>query len=133
MKKVLMLFIAASVIYGLNSCKKDHEKDHEDVEFNITSPIEGETYPNTGTLAITGTITGEVDDVEIKIKKKDTGAVVFEFDEHAHTESYTLNKTWTWDPAGITTATVFEIEFHVDSEHGGGVHFDLEYEFTVAP
>jgi hypothetical protein len=130
MKKVLMLFIAASVIFGLNSCKKDHEE----VEINMTSPEAGKTYPNTGTLAITGTISGdEVDDVEIKIKKKSTGEMVFEFDKHVHAKSYTINETWTWDAGSITEATVFEIEIHVKSEHGGGEHFDLEYEFTIAP
>lgn len=130
MKKVLMLFIAASVIFGLNSCKKDHEE----VEINMTSPEAGKTYPNTGSLAITGTITGdEVDDVEIKIKKKSTGENVFEFDKHVHAKSYTVNETWTWDPAGITEATVFEIEIHVETDHDGGDHVDLKYDFTIAP
>lgn len=127
--KQILTAIATTVI--LASChKEERTEEPAKVDITISAPMDGQVFKSGDTVQITanGTSTGELHGYETQITDTATGTIVFDDEQHAHTDHFAVNSKW----AGtVTGPVVLRVSVTAVVDHNGNtvkkeVYFKME-------
>ena len=108
MKKLILLFIAASITFI--ACKKETDSDNPVVA--ITSPTEGQPFATGDSALVAFTITdADVHGFDFRIINTTTGDTLFLEDEHSH-ENVTFSKKYKMPDVSMQLRLILTGEDH---------------------
>jgi hypothetical protein len=119
MKKLLIATLFISGVISFTSCTKEEEPEEKNTAvITITDPIVDSHLHHLDTLKIRGTIISTMDmhGYSASIRRTDTDAEVFFFDDHYHGQNKVLNIDW---PCNLNESTQLELILTALLDHEG--------------
>ncbi len=118
MKKIHYFIGAFAFATLFTACKKEEEPHLNSAEITLSSPLASDTLRHGETLAIRGSIVSVMDlhGYSAHIKRTDTGAEVFSYEDHYHGMNKNLQIDW---PCDVNAGTGLELTLLATLDHDG--------------
>ncbi len=130
MKKILFFIGLLSSVILISSCNEEHAEEKNSAVITITGPVEDDHIHHNDTLQIRGTIVSTMDlhGYQVSIRRTDTQAEVFYYDDHYHGSNKNLEVDW---PCTINEAIELKLTITARLDHDGNasvksVNFNCE-------